>query len=86
MNTPSSSWRIVIWLLPVLLIVVARSAVQAQDEKVTLDKIYQTWQARQDRVRTLEFGWTESRTYMKGSLPTFGGLAPAPPSPPRQRM
>src|SRR5437899_6222614 len=57
------------FLIICLLAIFAGNA-RAQTE-ITLQGISRVWKARQDRVRTARFVWTESRTYAKGSLPSM---------------
>lgn len=85
MRVSSDLCRAVICLLLSLLLDGwACGAAPAKDEKITLEKIYAVWKAREERTRTFQFAWTESRTYMKGSLPTFGNSSPVPqPTPPK---
>lgn len=54
-----------------------------------LDEIIKIWKERQQRVRTVHFEWTESRTYGKNSLPSMrlpgpggGPVAKPGPTPP----
>jgi hypothetical protein len=41
----------------------------------TLDKIQEVWQARQDRIRSARFEWTETRLIPKHTMPPAGLLA-----------
>ena len=40
-----------------------------KDAAVTIEQIRQAWQARQDRIRSAKFDWSETRFIAKGTMP-----------------
>lgn len=49
-------------------VLVAVTASCAPAQQITLQRVYDAWRARQDRVKTLQIHWTENHVYFPGSM------------------